>query len=100
MTWSFTLPDRLKIAIAEAVTIFSHVDCMVIESVWVLADLRLRCRCSTRSWRRFLPTCRRSKPSHEQLLHVREVAQLGGSARPRCRVRRAFPQPFPIAGRV
>ena len=24
MTWSFDLPDRLKIAIAEAVTVFSH----------------------------------------------------------------------------
>jgi hypothetical protein len=30
MTWSFDLPDRLKLAIAEAVTIFSHIDCMVI----------------------------------------------------------------------
>lgn len=41
MSWSFDLPDRLKIAIAEAVTIFSHIDCMLIESVWVLeqADL-------------------------------------------------------------
>jgi hypothetical protein len=42
MTWSFGLPPRLKLAIAEAVTIFSHIDCMVIESVWVLeqADLK------------------------------------------------------------
>lgn len=42
MTWSFELPTRLKIAIADAVTIFSHIDCMVIESVWVLeqADLK------------------------------------------------------------
>ena len=42
MTWSFDLPARLKLAIAEAVTIFSHIDCMVIESVWVLeqADLQ------------------------------------------------------------
>jgi hypothetical protein len=42
ITWSFDLPDRLKLAIAEAVTIFSHIDCMVIESVWVLeqADLK------------------------------------------------------------
>jgi hypothetical protein len=44
MTWSFELPARLKLAIAEAVTIFSHIDCMVIESVWVLeqADLKLK----------------------------------------------------------
>lgn len=42
MTWSFDLPIKLKLAIAEAVTIFSHIDCMVIESVWVLeqADLQ------------------------------------------------------------
>jgi hypothetical protein len=42
MTWSFDLPDRLKLAIAEAVTIFSHIDCMVIESIWALeqADLK------------------------------------------------------------
>jgi hypothetical protein len=42
MTWSFDLPDRLKLAIADAVTIFSHIDCMVIESVWALdqADLK------------------------------------------------------------
>jgi hypothetical protein len=42
MTWSFGLPARLKLAIAEAVTIFSHIDCMVIESVWLLeqADLK------------------------------------------------------------
>lgn len=42
MTWSFTLPDRLKIAIADAVTIFSHIDCMVIESVWVLEEADLK----------------------------------------------------------
>lgn len=41
MTWSFKLPDRLKLAIADAVTIFSHIDCMVIESVWVLAQADL-----------------------------------------------------------
>jgi hypothetical protein len=42
MTWSFNLPDKLKLSIADAVTIFSHIDCMVIESIWVLeqADLR------------------------------------------------------------
>jgi hypothetical protein len=42
VTWSFDLPVRLKIAIADAVTVFSHIDCMLIESVWVLeqADLQ------------------------------------------------------------
>jgi hypothetical protein len=42
MTWSFDLPDRLKIAIAEAVTVFSHIDCMLIESVWALEQPSLR----------------------------------------------------------
>jgi hypothetical protein len=36
------MPDRLKIAIADAVTIFSHIGCMVIESVWVLAEADLK----------------------------------------------------------
>lgn len=42
MTWSFDLPDRLKIAIADAVTVFSHIDCMLIESVWALEDADLK----------------------------------------------------------
>jgi hypothetical protein len=42
MTWSFDLPDRLKAAIADAVTIFSRIDHAVIECIWVLeqADLK------------------------------------------------------------
>jgi hypothetical protein len=42
MTWTFDLPVRLKVAIAEAVTIFSHIDHIVIECIWVLeqADLK------------------------------------------------------------
>jgi hypothetical protein len=42
MTWSFDLPDRLKIAIAQAVTVFSHIDCMLIESVWALEQPDLK----------------------------------------------------------
>src|SRR4051812_12119438 len=42
MTWSFELPDRLKVAIAEAVTIFSHIDHMVTESVWALEEADLK----------------------------------------------------------
>lgn len=42
MSWSFDLPDRLKIAIAEAVTVFSHIDCMLIESVWALEQPDLK----------------------------------------------------------
>lgn len=42
MTWSFELPDRLKLAIADAITVFSRVDHAVIECIWVLeqADLK------------------------------------------------------------
>jgi hypothetical protein len=42
MTWSFDLPDKLRLAIADAVTIFSRIDHAVIECVWVLeqADLK------------------------------------------------------------
>jgi len=42
MTWSFDLPDRLKIAIADAIAIFSRIDHAVIECIWVLeqADLK------------------------------------------------------------
>jgi hypothetical protein len=41
MTWSFDLPDRLKLAIADAIAIFSRIDHAVIECIWVLeqADL-------------------------------------------------------------
>ena len=41
MTWSFDLTDRLKIAIADAIAIFSRIDHTVIEWIWVLeqADL-------------------------------------------------------------
>lgn len=44
MTWSFDLPDRLKIAIADAVTIFARIDSMIIEGIWVLeqADAKRR----------------------------------------------------------
>jgi hypothetical protein len=44
MTWSFDLPDRLKIAIADAVTIFARIDSMIIEGIWILeqADAKRR----------------------------------------------------------
>jgi hypothetical protein len=44
MTWSFDLPDRLRLAIADAVTIFSRIDSMIIEGIWVLeqADAKRR----------------------------------------------------------
>jgi hypothetical protein len=42
MTWSFELPERLKVAIADAVAIFSRIDHAVIECIWILeqADLK------------------------------------------------------------
>jgi hypothetical protein len=42
MTWSFELPGRLKLAIADAITIFSRIDHAIIEVIWVLeqADLK------------------------------------------------------------
>ena len=42
MAWSFKLPDRLRLAIADAVTIFARIDHAIIESIWVLeqADLK------------------------------------------------------------
>lgn len=42
MTWSFELPVRLKIAIAEAIAIFSHIDHMVIETIWALEQPDLK----------------------------------------------------------
>lgn len=41
MSWSFDLPDRLKIAIANSTTIFSHIDHMVIECVWAIENADL-----------------------------------------------------------
>jgi hypothetical protein len=38
MTWSFDLPVKLKIAIANAVTIFSRIDSMIIEGIWILEE--------------------------------------------------------------
>jgi hypothetical protein len=37
MTWSFDLPVELKVAIADAVTIFSRIDHSVIQCIWLLA---------------------------------------------------------------
>ncbi len=44
MTWSFDLPVKLKLAIADAVTIFSRIDSMIIEGIWILeqADAKRR----------------------------------------------------------
>lgn len=42
MTWSFDLPDKLKLAIADAIAIFSRIDHAVVECIWMLeqADLK------------------------------------------------------------
>ncbi|MDE2167536.1 MAG: hypothetical protein KGJ66_14515 [Alphaproteobacteria bacterium] len=41
LTWSFDLPDRLKIAIADAVTLYSRMESCCVEIIWELeqADL-------------------------------------------------------------
>lgn len=36
MTWSLMLPERLRLAIADAIVIFSRIDNAIIESIWVL----------------------------------------------------------------
>ena len=42
MTWSFDPPDKLKLAIANAIVIFSRIDHAIIECIWILeqADLK------------------------------------------------------------
>ena len=41
LTWSFELPDRLKIAIADAVVLYSRIESCCVEIIWELeqADL-------------------------------------------------------------
>ncbi|WP_038965599.1 hypothetical protein [Bradyrhizobium diazoefficiens] len=36
MTWTLALPDQLRLAIADAVVIFSRIDNAIIECIWVL----------------------------------------------------------------
>lgn len=44
LTWSFELPDRLKIAIADAVLLYSRIESCCVEIIWELeqADLERR----------------------------------------------------------
>jgi hypothetical protein len=60
MTWSFDLPDRLKIAIA----IFSRIDHAVIECIWVLeqADLKRKKQIA-------------KEHAHENIKFVRDVVE-------------------------
>ena len=64
MTWSFDLPDRLKIAIADAIAIFSRIDHAVIECIWVLeqADLKRKKQIS-------------KEHAHENIKFVRGVVE-------------------------
>jgi len=41
LTWSFELPDKLKIVIADAVAIFSRIDQALIECIWLLEEADL-----------------------------------------------------------
>ena len=64
ITWSFDLPDRLRLAIADAVTIFSRIDHAIIECIWVLEQ----------------PDLKRKKQiakehAHENIQYVRDVVE-------------------------
>ena len=41
LTWSFELPKRLKLAIADAIVLYSRIECYCVEIVWEVeqADL-------------------------------------------------------------
>lgn len=51
LTWSFDLPDRLKCAIADCITLYARIESCVVETLWVLeeADLERR-REIARAW--------------------------------------------------
>ena len=38
MTWTLDLPERLRLAVADAVVIFSRIDNALIEGIWVLEE--------------------------------------------------------------
>jgi hypothetical protein len=64
MTWSFDLPDRLKLAIADAIAIFSRIDHSLIECIWALeqADLRRKKQIA-------------KEHAHENIIFVRFVVE-------------------------
>jgi hypothetical protein len=41
ISWSFDLPPQLKLAIADAVTLYSKIDSCVLETIWVLEQAPL-----------------------------------------------------------
>jgi hypothetical protein len=63
-TWSFDLPVELKIAIADAVTIFSRIDHMIVECIWILeqADLKRKKQIA-------------KEHAHENIKYVRGVVE-------------------------
>jgi hypothetical protein len=64
MTWTFNLPPELKIAIAEAVTVFSRIDHAIIECIWALeaADLKRKRQIA-------------KEHAHENIQYVRRVVK-------------------------
>jgi hypothetical protein len=40
-SWSFKLPPELKLAIADAITLFARIDNCIIETLWVIEDADL-----------------------------------------------------------
>jgi len=40
-TWTFELPDKLKIAIADSIVVFSRMETILLETVWILEESNL-----------------------------------------------------------
>jgi len=38
LTWSFVLPDKLKLAIADAVVLYSRIESCIVEIIWELEE--------------------------------------------------------------
>ena len=50
-TWDFNLPDKLKIAIADAIVVFARLETITLETVWIFEDSTLEEKKDlTRDW--------------------------------------------------
>ena len=41
LTWSFELPDRLKVAIADAIVLYSRIEACIVEIIWEVEEANL-----------------------------------------------------------
>src|SRR4029077_5595593 len=41
LTWSFVLPDKLKLAIADAIVLYSRIESCIVEIIWELEEADL-----------------------------------------------------------